>query len=75
MNLESLTLLFEIATVAAGLVATYYWVRWLLALSAARNEQARYVGHRKFEQPMTALPDPACSSAEPKIMRCERAKA
>jgi hypothetical protein len=58
MTPESLSLLLDIATVAAGLVTTYFWAQWLIALYAARKEQARYVGHRKFELPLTALPDP-----------------
>lgn len=58
MTLESLSVLLEIATVAAGLVTIYFWAQWLIALYAARKEQARYAGHRKFELPFTALPDP-----------------
>ena len=55
---DSLSLFLEIAVVAVGLVTAYFWAQWLIALYAARNEQARYVGHRKFEQPLTAIPDP-----------------
>jgi hypothetical protein len=58
MTFESLSLFLEIAIVAVGLLTAYFWAQWLLALYAARNEQARYVGHRKFELPLTAIPDP-----------------